>query len=195
MTTGQSDPTDLNSLTDLKNRQSGDSAETAVAPGWYADPNGSGVPRWWDGVAWTAHVAPGHEPPVPAGTAPPVPDSHYTVHGYTQAAPGHGANTVATADVNTVSTADVPAVADPKSVGVAFLLTLFFGPLGMFYSTVNGALIMTGALFVGAAIVFLVTLGIGVLVWVPLIWIISIIWGCKAASEQSRPWVLEHPAA
>jgi len=179
MTTEPSDPTDLNSLTDLQNRQSGNSAETALAAGWYADPNGSGVPRWWDGVAWTAHVAPGHEPPVPAGTAPPVPDSHYTVHGYTQAAPGHGANTV--------STADVPAVADPKSVGVAFLLTLFFGPLGMFYSTVNGALIMTGALFVGAAIVFLVTLGIGVLVWVPAVWIVSIVWGCTAAREQSRP--------
>ena len=30
----------------------------------------------------------------------------------------------------------------PKSVGVAILLTLLFGPLGMLYSTVPGALIM-----------------------------------------------------
>ncbi len=82
-------------------------------------------------------------------------------------------------------------VDDPKSVGVAFLLTLFFGPLGMFYSTVDGALIMTGALVVGAVVVGLVTLGVGLLVWGPLIWIISIIWGCTAASEQSRPRVVQ----
>src|SRR5712691_3498301 len=44
----------------------------------------------------------------------------------------------------------------PKNVGVAILLTLFFGPLGMFYSTVTGAIIMC-----------IVTLfvGLGTLVW------------------------------
>ncbi len=98
------------------------------------------------------------------------------MHGYTQVQAHHDAAAVVPPE-------------NPKSVWVAFLLTLFFGPLGMFYSTVNGALIMTGALFVGAAVVFLVTLGIGVLVWVPVVWIISIIWGCTAAKEQSRPQV------
>lgn len=29
---------------------------TTVAPGWYPDPQG--VTRWWDGQAWTQHVAP-----------------------------------------------------------------------------------------------------------------------------------------
>jgi hypothetical protein len=181
MTTGPSDPADLNPPTDLQDRPASDSPATAVAPGWYADPSGSGVPRWWDGAAWTAHVAPGHEVPVSPGTAPPAPDSHYTVHGYAQVEAHHDAGPTAT-------------VQEPKSVGVAFLLTLFFGPLGMFYSTINGALIMTGALFVGAAVVFLVTLGIGVLVWVPLVWIISIIWGCTAANEQRGPQVRRHQA-
>jgi len=176
MTTAPSDPTDLPSPSDLQDRPSSDSPATAVAPGWYADPSGSGVPRWWDGAEWTAHAAPGHEVPVSPGTAAPAPDSHYTVHGYTQVEAHHDTTTVVPPE-------------NPKSVGVAFLLTLFFGPLGMFYSTVNGALIMTGALFVGAAVVFLVTLGIGVLVWVPVVWIISIIWGCTAANEQSRPQV------
>jgi len=173
MTTAPDDPSDLQSSTDLQDLQSNESAARAVAPGWYADPSGSGVPRWWDGTAWTVHVAPGHEVPVSPATAPPAADSHYTVHGYTH---------VKTHDATTATT-----VGEPKSVWVAFLLTLFFGPLGMFYSTVNGALIMTGALFVGAAVVFLVTLGIGVLVWVPAVWIVSIVWGCTAAHEQSRP--------
>ena len=28
-------------------------------PGWYPDPTGSGGQRWWDGVSWSDHVAPG----------------------------------------------------------------------------------------------------------------------------------------
>lgn len=28
-----------------------------VQPGWYPDPNKADTVRWWDGTAWTAHVA------------------------------------------------------------------------------------------------------------------------------------------
>lgn len=28
-----------------------------IAPGWYADPMGSGQSRWWDGIAWTAELS------------------------------------------------------------------------------------------------------------------------------------------
>jgi hypothetical protein len=29
------------------------------SPGWYADPQGHAVYRWWDGLTWTAHTADG----------------------------------------------------------------------------------------------------------------------------------------
>jgi hypothetical protein len=66
----------------------------------------------------------------------------------------------------------------PKSVGVAILLTVFFGPLGMFYSTVTGAIIMC----VLTLIVGVGTFGVGLF----LIWPISIIWGAIAADGYNK---------
>ena len=43
----------------------------------------------------------------------------------------------------------------PKSVGVAFVLTFFFGCFGMFYSTVTGALVMI-AVATGLVVIALV---------------------------------------
>lgn len=63
-------------------------------------------------------------------------------------------------------------VQERKSVALAFLLTLFFGPLGMLYSTVPGALVM---LLVGIPVVVL-TGGLGAC----LIWPVAILWGCAA---------------
>ena len=39
-------------------------------PGWYPDPGGSRVLRWWDGTAWTPHTHP--LPDLQPGTAPPA---------------------------------------------------------------------------------------------------------------------------
>jgi len=64
-----------------------------------------------------------------------------------------------------------------KSVGVAFLLTFLFGPLGMFYSTVVGAIVMLVAGLVAVPL----TSGIGEFV----VWPASIIWGCVAASRAN----------
>lgn len=33
----------------------------APAPGWYADPQGVALYRWWDGAAWTASTADGQQ--------------------------------------------------------------------------------------------------------------------------------------
>lgn len=92
-----------------------------------------------------------------------------------------------------------------KSVGVAFVLTFFFGPLGMLYSTVTGALILLGitlvvSLLTGLAIalITLATFGFGSflallapLVGLP-IWITSMIWGCLAASGHNERVRAQH---
>jgi hypothetical protein len=64
-----------------------------------------------------------------------------------------------------------------KSVGVAFLLTFLFGPLGMFYSTVVGAIVMV----LTSLVLVPLTSGIAALV----VWPGSIIWGCVAASRAN----------
>lgn len=64
-----------------------------------------------------------------------------------------------------------------KSKGAAFVLTFFFGPLGMFYSTVPGALIMLVISVVGA----IVTFGVSIL----LTWPICIVWGITAVDKHN----------
>lgn len=64
-----------------------------------------------------------------------------------------------------------------KSVGVALLLTFLFGPLGMLYSTVAGALVMIAV----GLVVGLFTAGCGL----ALIWPISMVWGALAVSSYN----------
>ena len=65
-----------------------------------------------------------------------------------------------------------------KSVVLSLVLTFFFGPFGMLYSTVPGALIML-VLYVGLGIV---TLGWALAVLHP----VAMIWGAIAADRANR---------
>lgn len=65
-----------------------------------------------------------------------------------------------------------------KSVGASIALTFFFGPLGMFYSTVTGAIIM----LVLYLVIGLFTLGLGLIVLHP----IAIIWGAVEVSNYNK---------
>ena len=49
---------------------------SSTPAGWYNDPGGSGHLRWWDGTAWSAHLAPQPTPtpvvPPPVAPVPPA---------------------------------------------------------------------------------------------------------------------------
>lgn len=76
------------------------------------------------------------------------------------------------------ATRQVVLVSAPKSMGVSILLTVLFGPLGMLYSTIPGAIVMV-LLSVIAAVL---TMGISLLIT----WPVSIIWGAVATSSHNK---------
>jgi hypothetical protein len=69
-------------------------------------------------------------------------------------------------------------VKSQKSVGVAIILSILFGPLGMFYSTVGGAIVM----MVVNLLALLLTAGIGLIIT----WPIGIIWAAVAAKNSVK---------
>lgn len=72
----------------------------------------------------------------------------------------------------------VVVVQSTKSMGVSIILTVLFGPLGMFYSTVIGAIVMA----ILSVIVAVFTVGIGLIIT----WPICIIWGAVATSSHNK---------
>ena len=69
-------------------------------------------------------------------------------------------------------------VKSTKSVGVAILLSFLFGPLGMLYSTVVGALVM----FVLSLLALFITAGLGLFI----LWPIGIVWAAVAANNYNN---------
>ena len=69
-------------------------------------------------------------------------------------------------------------VVSTKSPGIAILLTILFGPIGMFYSTIGGAIVM----LIISLIVGIITLGLGLLIT----WPICILWAALAAGSHNR---------
>ncbi|MGA9311731.1 MAG: hypothetical protein WBV74_15350 [Pseudonocardiaceae bacterium] len=65
-----------------------------------------------------------------------------------------------------------------KSVGAALVLTFFFGPLGLFYINVRGAVIA----IIVSLIVGLLTLGFGLL----FVWPITMVWAAVTASKKHQ---------
>jgi hypothetical protein len=68
-------------------------------------------------------------------------------------------------------------IQEPKSVGLALLLTFLFGPLGLLYSTVPGAIIM----LIASVFILPLTFCLGAFI----IWPICMIWAAVAASSAN----------
>lgn len=69
-------------------------------------------------------------------------------------------------------------VGSQKSVGGAVALAFLFGPLGMLYSTVPGAVVM----FIVSIPIVIVTLGLGLLITIP----VCMVWAGMAASAHNK---------
>lgn len=65
-----------------------------------------------------------------------------------------------------------------KSMGLAIILALFFGPLGLLYSSVTGGIIM----LVVSGIIAFFTLGFGLLLTFP----ICVIWAAIAVNDANK---------
>lgn len=132
----------------------------SAAAGWYTDPHAPTRWRYFDGRQWTEHVHPG------------------PTSGHGQIIAGGASSSLqAWQQVQHVQVNQVQLVTQGKSVGVALLLTFFFGPLGMLYSTVVGGLVMFGLAFVLGPL----TLGL----WFLVAWPIQMIWAGVAASRAT----------
>jgi hypothetical protein len=72
----------------------------------------------------------------------------------------------------------VTVVVNQKSMGLAILLSLLFGPLGMLYSTITGAIVM---LLVNI-LVAIFTVGFGLL----FTWPICVVWAAIATNNHNK---------
>jgi hypothetical protein len=73
-------------------------------------------------------------------------------------------------------------VRSEKSMAVTLLLTFFFGPLGMFYSTVTGGVVM----LIVSVILAVVTLGLSLI----LTWPICMIWAAVETNKYNKSLAL-----
>jgi len=131
--------------------------------GWYPDPQGGPGLRYFDGTDWTSHR---HTPPVEVPAPAPV------------AAPAAASGQQIVVNTYVAQSASGGVAAGPKSAALAFVLTFFFGPLGMLYSTITGALVMFLANLV------LVPLTFGLIL--PVLWPIQLVWAVVACNNANR---------
>jgi hypothetical protein len=78
---------------------------------------------------------------------------------------------------------EVIIIREPKSMAVAVLLALFFGPLGLLYASVLGGLIMLGINLV-ILVIGTLTFGIGYFLF-PITWLICVIWAIVAVQKDN----------
>ncbi|MCE5388774.1 MAG: hypothetical protein K0041_09380, partial [Acidithiobacillus sp.] len=74
--------------------------------------------------------------------------------------------------------------APAKNMAVGLLLTFLFGPLGLFYVSVVGGIILT-LLAIIITIIGVLTFGFGFF-FLPVIWVVSIVWAAVAIDRANK---------
>ena len=72
-----------------------------------------------------------------------------------------------------------------KSMGIALVLALLFGPIGLFYSSITGGIIMFFVCGIINAIGFLM-MGVGLIVTIPITGIMCAIWAYVSVSRYNE---------
>jgi len=80
----------------------------------------------------------------------------------------------------------VTLVVSPKSLGVGLLLVALFGPLGMLYSTITGAIVMFLIAVPVVLIAGLATLGFGLIIVWPIILLACAIWAAISINRHNQ---------
>lgn len=130
-------------------------ASSQPPPGWYPDPRQPASSRYWNGDQW----------------APPGQAGPQDISGRDRSGPMPGGYPVEHTVV-----VQAAAVKDPS---IALLLTFFFGPFGMLYSTIAGGLVMI--------VVNLILVPLTVGLFLLISWPVQLIWAYKAAKAANRP--------
>lgn len=142
----------------------------ALPADWYADPLGRAVQRYWNGASWTPYVKDEQgnqrvEESPSGGAAPSVAAGERSI--VIQ-------NVVQAPQPQPMFSGFMPANPQAKSVGVAALLTVFFGPLGLVYVSVAGGIVLT--------VITVLTLGLGAIITWPL----AIVWSIVGANNHNQ---------
>ncbi len=143
----------------------------SLPAGWYGDPLGRNIQRYWNGASWTPYVIDAYgqqkaeEPslPLPQGLPTTSAGGHAIVIQnivQPQPSPGFGA-VVASTHPQT------------KSMAVAVVLTVLFGPLGLLYVSVLGGIILLVVTLLSAGILGIVT------------WPAAIIWAVIGVNKHN----------
>ena len=117
-------------------------------PGFYPDPSGSGHQRWWDGTAWTQHLAPVAPVPPPAAFAPMSADPATAAPLATLA---HEATATSVMPAAALATATPTRRVSPPIVVLLVVLLAVVGGLGYFLTKGSSSKKPTAAAPVGTA--------------------------------------------
>jgi len=73
----------------------------------------------------------------------------------------------------------------PKSLGIGLILTFFLGPIGLFYASIFGGIVMLviDAIF---AVIGFITAGISLVVTAPLVNLVCMIWAYVKINSYNK---------